>query len=374
MLEAEATAVRTAGLEVDLLDEVPLWPGALAGLRLADQGQVDPVLLLRQMLADAPASLTLHEGSRVTGLRQRLDGATVRTAEGTLQADHVLVATGLPVFDRGGLFALCEPQTSYVVALAHDPARGQQEDRMPDMLISAGDPTRSVRWGRQPDGSRVLLVGGEGHRTGAGGSTIARYNALQRWAREQYPDAGAVTARWSAEDFMSPDLLPLAGPLLHLGGTVHMVTGLSKWGMTLGVACASVIAQRILGQPLSDFGRLVDPVRVPDLKAGATVINSNATVARHMATGWAGALLRSAPSEPAEGEGTVGRDVARPRARCRVEGTVEEVSAVCPHLGGIVNWNDGDQTWDCPLHGSRFTHDGTVRHGPATSGLGRNNR
>jgi hypothetical protein len=35
----------------------------------------------------------------------------------------------------------------------------------------------------------------------------------------------------------------------------------------------------------------------------------------------------------------------------------------------IVNWNDSDETWECPLHGSRFAPDGTLLEGPATRNL-----
>lgn len=36
---------------------------------------------------------------------------------------------------------------------------------------------------------------------------------------------------------------------------------------------------------------------------------------------------------------------------------------------GIVNWNDADKAWECPLHGSRFAPDGTLLEGPATGDL-----
>ena len=38
---------------------------------------------------------------------------------------------------------------------------------------------------------------------------------------------------------------------------------------------------------------------------------------------------------------------------------------------GILSWNDQEQSWDCPLHGSRFAADGTVLEGPATADLPR---
>jgi Rieske Fe-S protein len=45
------------------------------------------------------------------------------------------------------------------------------------------------------------------------------------------------------------------------------------------------------------------------------------------------------------------------------------VRAVCTHLGGVLNWNDAESTWDCPLHGSRFEASGRRIEGPAVYDL-----
>jgi len=49
---------------------------------------------------------------------------------------------------------------------------------------------------------------------------------------------------------------------------------------------------------------------------------------------------------PAEGTGVVGRRGLSPTAVSQVDGRTCTVSAVCPHLGGVLTWNDHERSWD----------------------------
>jgi Rieske Fe-S protein len=75
-------------------------------------------------------------------------------------------------------------------------------------------------------------------------------------------------------------------------------------------------------------------------------------------------------SEIAPGQARViGVDGARVAVYRDDAGGLHSVSAVCTHLGCVIDWNGAARTWDCPCHGSRFDFDGHVIRGPAQRDL-----
>ena len=48
----------------------------------------------------------------------------------------------------------------------------------------------------------------------------------------------------------------------------------------------------------------------------------------------------------------------------RTEGGFLAMSAICPHLRCIVNWNEVLKKFECPCHGAKFNRNGEVLEGP----------
>jgi hypothetical protein len=235
------------------------------------------------------------------------------------------------------------------------------------MFLSAGSDSRSVR-DAPADGPALLLVGGSGHAVGRTRSERAHVDALREWTAAYFPGA-SETHRWSAQDYGTHDGIPYVGRLPRGGGRIHVATGYEKWGMSNAVAAARTVSGEILESPPSwskTLGR-----RVTRPSGAASLVRTNAGVGRSLATGLVRAALQSVPTRPPDGEGRVGRDLPLPTGRGTSAGQTCAVVGLCTHLGGVLRWNDAEQSWDCPLHGSRFAADGTVLEGPATKPLRR---
>ncbi|HYO86973.1 MAG TPA: Rieske 2Fe-2S domain-containing protein [Dermatophilaceae bacterium] len=176
------------------------------------------------------------------------------------------------------------------------------------------------------------------------------------------------THAWSAQDYRSINRVPFVGVLPRGGKAIYVATGFNKWGMTNGVAAALNLSAQILGGTVPWAETLGRRVTTP---AGVlSAIKENAGVAGEMVKDWVAAELKPLPDEtPAEGEAVVGREAGRPVGVSTVAGHTSKVSAICPHLGGVLRWNNAEQTWDCPLRGSRFNVDGTRLEGPAVDDL-----
>jgi nitrite reductase/ring-hydroxylating ferredoxin subunit len=237
------------------------------------------------------------------------------------------------------------------------------------MYLSADGPTRSVRT-VPTDGGELLLTGGNGHVVGRHAHTQQLVDDLTKWTERTFPGAER-THWWSAQDYHPVDELPYVGTLGPRNDRILIATGYDKWGMTNSVAAAFALSSRVLGGS-TPWARALDSWSRHEVAGFGSAVAFNAGVAFNMANGWLRPLAGAAAGhkgDPAEGDGRVEWQGRKPVAVCTVDGQTQRRSAICPHLHGIVSWNDAERSWDCPLHGSRFAADGSVLEGPATRGL-----
>jgi len=359
-LENELTATQAAGIGAQWADDPGLPFPVTGAISLAGQAQIHPMEVLGSLLDEYEAlGGVLHTWCRFHGVETG-SPCEVSTSRGLLRAERVVLATGTPVLDRGAYFARLQALRSYAVACR------VTEPVPAGMYLSVDSPTRSLRTAATRDGE-FFLIGGNGHATGRQEHTKAAIADLEHWTSQYFPTA-SFTHAWSAQDYRPIDGLPYVGHVPMTKDRLLVATGYDKWGLTNAVAAALRIAGSLTGSDVA----WAEPLTTLPPRAMSIVdaVRFGAEVAGRMTGGWAGATTHRLPDEsPEEGDGVVGRVGTRVAARSTVDDRTCTVSAVCTHMGGVVAWNDAERTWDCPLHGSRFSPTGRVLEGPAVDDL-----
>jgi glycine/D-amino acid oxidase-like deaminating enzyme/nitrite reductase/ring-hydroxylating ferredoxin subunit len=371
-IERELAAARRAGVDgVELAPRAPI-PGIDSGhaLRFPQQGQFHPLRYL-DALAEALEQLggSIACGTHATSVEGGSE-AHVLTREGfRVTARSIVVATNVPINDRLVIHTKQAPYMTYVVALAL-PAGAIEPALFWDTRQSASDaqagdaPYHYVRIASGANGEDVLIVGGEDHKSGQASDAEARFARLITWARERWPACGPLRYRWAGQVMEPIDGLAYIGRNPADEENVYVCTGDSGNGMTHGTIAGMLLTDLIAGHP-NPWARLYDPARVK-LSAARDFASENLNVAAQYLKGYAGGTSATDEADIAPGTGAVlHRGLQRIAAYRDDDGNLHECSAVCTHLGCIVQWNPSERTWDCPCHGSRFARDGRVINGPA---------
>jgi Rieske Fe-S protein len=342
------------------VDSVELPYPVAGGVRFTGQAQFHPVRWLRALAEHIPG-----DGSHVLEQTRVVNAAagSVTTDRGELRARDVVITTHYPILDRGFFFARLAPVRDLVVAGAVP--RGQAPT---DMYLSA-DTGHSVRATPLSDDRDLVIVLGEHYRPGANLDVTEHQRALGAWADARLA-VRTIDYRWSAQDNATVDRLPYIGRYTHSSDHLWVATGFGQWGMTNGTLAGLLISDLITGKD-NPWSRLYDPSRPWLLHGAGAFVRDNAIVAKHfVGDRLRAAFRRSGPADLLPGQASVSTVGGHLTALHRgLDGRLTALSARCTHLGCAVAFNDAEETWDCPCHGSRFALDGSVVQGPAVEPL-----
>ena len=358
-LERELDAARRAGLRaVDLVERAPFGSfDSGPALRFPNIAQFHPLKYLSQ-LAEAIRRMggRIYTDTHVGAVEGGVP-AVIQTRDHVVTAESVVVATNVPINDRVTIHTKQAPYMTYVIA-ARVP-----EESVPQVLAwDTGDPYHYIR-----RHGELLIVGGEDHKTGQAHDTPQRYERLERWARQRFPEMGPLEYRWNGQVMETQDYLAFIGrnPMDH--ENVYVVTGDSGMGITHGTIAGMLISDLILGRS-NPWEKLYDPARVR-VGAAGDFLRENSNVALQYTEWLTGGDVSSA-EQVRPGSGAIVRKGLEKIAVYRdPQGALHERVATCPHLGCIVQWNAAATSWDCPCHGSRFDAYGKVINGPANRDL-----
>lgn len=356
-LRREVEAAKRLGIEVRFVkgSRISGLPfDVKAAVRFAGQMQFHPLEFLKSLAEQ----LVIYEDTKVLEVKEH----TVITNRGTIMADNIIFATHYPIMNMPGFyFARQHQERSYVLALRKpETALGQECSLKTQMSESGtqgqGDMERhseeKALWQQgmfysvDENGlslrsyEDVLLLGGGSHRTGKGvdihGDDCRNhgkgYAYLREMAKKYFPQYAEVTA-WAAQDCMPHDEVPFIGKYSLFRPYWYVATGFKKWGMTSSMIAAMIICGKIMGKE-----KLYEGVFSPQrFFVQAAAKNLLIDIGENVKGLW---------------KGYFGEEEHR-----------------CPHMGCALEWNEEEQSWDCPCHGSRFDREGDLLDNPAQKDL-----
>jgi glycine/D-amino acid oxidase-like deaminating enzyme/nitrite reductase/ring-hydroxylating ferredoxin subunit len=357
-IEKEAEITRRLGLPAKIVRDTGLPFDVVSAMRFDNQAQFHPTKYVAGLAHTIPGD-GCHVFEHTRGVEW--EPTCVVTDGGTITAKHVVMATHLPLGQVGGYYSEAHPYAEPVLAAKVGRA-------LPGMYISLEDPSHSIRTHTGKDGNVYAVSGGASFKPGHVDQERESRAEMERWLTENF-DVGPIEYRWINEDYGSVDGAPFVGWSSSGSDRYLVATGFKAWGISNGTAAGMMLADLATGKN-NRWLDLFDATRIKPIAGAAKFVQENFGVAKDLIGGY----LVSKPDSFAElkpGTAAIlkieGHNVAAFKDK---DGQVHAVSAVCSHMGCLVGWNETDQTWDCPCHGSRFDLAGEVIHGPAVKPLG----
>lgn len=374
IIEKEYEVTKRLGLNTNILETIPGFEadGNKRCLHLPQQAQFH-ILLFLHALAD----IVTNKGGQIftQSKAKEFTETSVKVNGFTIGAKHIVIATNTPV--AGPLLTHTKQWPYRTYAIAAKIPKGSIQNAL---WWDTGD--QDVPWVQKPyhyvrieEGTEqfdYLIVGGEDYRTGQEDReeipAETRYKRLENWAKKHFPSITGIAANWSGQVINTVDGCGFIGK--NPGSeTTFIITGDSGNGITNAAIGAMLITDLILGKQ-NKWADVFDPSRHVFAHAPGDYLKEVGNMIRQYGE-WLMPGDQKIMEELKPGEGAVLREGLKKIAAYRDEnGKLHSCTAVCPHLGAIVQWNPDEKTFDCPAHGSRFTGLGKVINGPSNGDLG----
>lgn len=358
-VENERKMAEQAGLTI--VDEVSFPLPVDVGFSIPNQAQFNPLQYTTSLAKKIQSDRCLiYESSKVTKIDDG-DPCTLETAGGKITASKVIMATHTPK----GIYLVhtsMEPYREYAVAATLN-GTYPEPGIFWDMI---GMEHYSMRVYDTPTG-KVLMVLGESHKVGTKEWNNACFQKLEAFLHGKF-DVASVVYKWSAQQYRPADGIPHIG-ISSGNKNTYIATGFAADGLTYGTLAAMIISDEITGVE-NKWKETYKAARLTPVASFSKFVKENVTVAFHLVKDY---LKTDEAEQFSDIRTQEGKIMELEGNKCAVHrditGNLHIVSAVCPHLGCVVHWNFGEQSWDCPCHGSRFKVDGEVIEGPAIDGL-----
>lgn len=357
-IQKELKAAQKLGIEMDIVTNIELPISIRSAIRVNDQAEFHPLKFIAALceLIEGDGSF-LFENTVVTEVVRDNE---IITDIGHIKAKYVVIATHYPIINIPGFYFLKMYQhRTQVIAFKGKALAGG--------YCAAEENGFCFRSQPLEDGDLIIMDGAD-YKTGHAGNTTF-YDIVEKAAREYFGKID-VLYRWSAQDCMPIDYLPYIGRYSKLTPNMYVTTGFAKWGMSTSMAGAEIIAD-LITTGKSKYEDLYNPSRFDPISSVAEFLPQLGDITINLTAGLL-KLAKDKLSEIKNGEaGIVNIDKHRVGLYKDENGKEYAVNATCAHLGCALAFNNDEQTWDCPCHGSRYDINGKALEAPTVRPIDR---
>jgi glycine/D-amino acid oxidase-like deaminating enzyme/nitrite reductase/ring-hydroxylating ferredoxin subunit len=362
LLQEDARLARELGFEAAFMEKAPFVDRP--GVRFANQAKFHPRKYVAGLVkAIRGGGCHIFEQSNVDEIKT--DPSSVKANGHVIRCRHIFIATHVPLQGATGTVSAALFQTklalysSYAVG-----AKVPQNAAPPASFWDTGNPYYYLRIDRQK-GHDYAILGGADHKTGQTRDPERHYARVEKRLSQLFPGA-AIDHRWSGQVIETNDGLPLIG---ETAPHQYVATGFAGNGMTLGTVAAMMFGDAVSGRA-NPWSELFDVKRKKLFGGAWDYIKENKDYPYYMLKDLLTRAGANSLRGVKRGEGKIAlQDGAKVAAYRDEKGNLSVKSAICPHMGCVVQWNGAEKTWDCPCHGSRFQATGEVIAGPAEKPL-----
>lgn len=353
----EKEAYEKLGINGAYLEKTPLGFDIKAAIAMYDQGIFHPVEFLNGVLAKtAEKGLKVYENTLINDWEELKDHTYVlKDNEGhRIKCKYVVLATHYPLIEKDDFYDWAVwARTTQALAYKTD------KKLFEGAHIAYDTPSVTLRT-MEYFGDHYFLIGGQSHTTGDGFSDEERYEKISELAKKLF-GVKKPAFKWSTHDLMTKDHMPMIGQVYPDMPNAYTITGLNAWGLANSSAGAMVITDLICGRK-NPYTEMYNPHReIKEIESDKEKEKSSSSVSEVARA----TVQNLAPDTLTQIE----HDGKRVGIYKDKNGKVYYYDLACTHKGCDLGLNDGDKTWDCPCHGSRFDKFGKVIYGPAITDL-----
>ena len=284
-------------------------------------------------------SSDIYEDTSIIKIEKNDDGYVCYTNQYKIKTRYVIIASHYPYFNLPFLFPIRGSLEKSYLSASKMKCNNLS-------LISYSNPFVSIRSYKD-----YFIYLSNSHDVTSNVNDSKHFNELLKKVHDLKINPDYM---WSNIDIMTNDGLPYIG---EIQDRMLIGTGYNTWGLLNGFLAGKILSDIIMGKK-NKYAELFSPKRINMSQISGGVMDGIKSIQGYIE----GYLNKNNNIIYSKNDGKDMMIYKDDKQEYRVY-------QHCPHLGCKLLFNEVEQTWDCPCHGSRFDIGGKCISGPSNQDI-----